>query len=66
VRAAQQLGGFVVLPLILVVFLATSGQLISTTLLTLIISGVLAVADLTLFYVSKATFQREEILTKWK
>jgi len=25
-----------------------------------------AVADVAMFYLSKATFQREEILTKWK
>lgn len=70
-RAAQQLGGLVVLPLLLVVFLAASGEFSSTSLLTLIISGILVVADITsaritLFFVSKATFQREERLTKWK
>ncbi|MGD0978574.1 MAG: hypothetical protein ABR962_05465 [Candidatus Bathyarchaeia archaeon] len=65
VRAAQQLGGLVVLPLLLAVFLAASGEF-STSLLTLALSGILVVADITLFFVSKATFQREEILTKWK
>ena len=30
------------------------------------VSAALAVADIALFYLSKATFQREEILTKWK
>ncbi|MGA2310303.1 MAG: hypothetical protein ABSG57_12255 [Candidatus Bathyarchaeia archaeon] len=66
VRAAQQLGGLVVLPLLLSVFLAASGEFISTSLLTLVLSGILVVADITLFFVRKATFQREETLTEWK
>ena len=32
----------------------------------LIIAGILFVIDLLLFYVDRATFNREEILTKWK
>ncbi len=65
IRAAQQLGGLVVLPLIfLVIFASTSAQL--STLLAIGVSGALAAADIALFYLSKATFQREEILTKWK
>ncbi len=32
----------------------------------LIISAILAVVDAVLFFVSRSTFQREEILTKWK
>ena len=65
IRAAQQIGGLVVLPLIFVVIFAstTSG---TSTLLALGLSGALAVADIALFYLAKATFQREEILTKWK
>jgi ABC-2 type transport system permease protein len=66
VRAAQQLGGFVVLPIILVLVLGSTIELMSINLLALILSGVLAIASLALFYLSKATFQREEILTKWK
>jgi ABC-2 type transport system permease protein len=65
IRAAQQLGGLIVLPLIFVViFASTSAQL--STLLAIGVSAALAVADIALFYLSKATFQREEILTKWK
>ncbi len=64
IRAAQQLGGLVVLPLILVVII---GAIFSAvTLLALIVTVALAAADIGLFYLSKATFQREEILTKWK
>jgi ABC-type Na+ efflux pump permease subunit len=67
VRAAQQLGSLVVLPLILlVVFASTGSTIISKELLALITSAALAVATVALFYLSKLTFQREEILTKWK
>jgi ABC-2 type transport system permease protein len=65
IRAAQQLGGLVILPLIfLVIFASTSAQL--SSLLAIGVSAALSVADVALFYLSKATFQREEILTKWK
>ena len=65
IRAAQQLGGLVVLPLVFVViFASTSAQL--SILLALAVVAALAVADVVMFYLSKATFQREEILTKWK
>ena len=66
VRTAQQLGSLTALPLA-GIYLSTELGLItldSNTLL--IISGVLLVADLFLFYLSTATFRREEILTKWK
>jgi ABC-2 type transport system permease protein len=65
IRAAQQLGGLVVLPLIFVVIFASTSAQVSV-LLAVGISAALAAADLALFYLSKATFQREEILTKWK
>jgi ABC-2 type transport system permease protein len=32
----------------------------------LVISAVLLLVDVILFFVSRATFRREEILTKWK
>jgi ABC-2 type transport system permease protein len=65
IRAAQQLGGLVVLPLIFVVIFASTSAQLSTWLATGVIVA-LGVADVALFYLSKATFQREEILTKWK
>ena len=65
IRASQQLGGLIVLPLVfLVIFASTSAQL--STMLAIAVIVALAVADVGLFYLSKATFQREEILTKWK
>lgn len=65
IRAAQQLGGLVVLPLVfIVIFASTSAQL--SLILAIGVSAALAIADIALFYLSKATFQRKEILTKWK
>lgn len=66
IRAAQQIGGFIILPLLLVMVLASTVQFLPLTTLGLILSGGLALADIALFFLSKATFQREEILTKWK
>jgi len=66
IRAAQQLGAFVIMPLLLVLIFATTIQTFPLVTLALVLSGGLAVADLVMFYLSKATFQREEILTKWK
>ena len=67
VRISQQLGALVVIPLA-GIYVASELNLIplgSTTNL-LIISGILLAVDLLLLYVARATFQREEILTKWK
>jgi ABC-2 type transport system permease protein len=66
IRAAQQLGAFVILPIILVMVFATTVQTIPLDTLALVLSGGIALVDIAMFYVSKATFQREEILTKWK
>jgi ABC-type Na+ efflux pump permease subunit len=66
IRAAQQLGAFVILPVMLVMIFATTTQSFPLVTLALILSGGLAIADIAMFYLSKATFQREEILTKWK
>ena len=66
VRTAQQLGTYTIAPFVLLYFLSEFGilQLNDTSLL--IVAGVIGVAAVALFYVAKATFQREEILTKWK
>lgn len=65
IRAAQQLGGLVVLPLIFVVLLGSIWSAASLWI-ALAMTVALGVADIGLFYLSKAVFQREEILTKWK
>jgi ABC-2 type transport system permease protein len=65
-RAAQQLGTLLALPFI-GLFLASELKIFPfTNTNLLILSGVLALIDLAFFFVSKATFQREEILTRWK
>jgi ABC-2 type transport system permease protein len=66
IRAAQQLGGLVVLPLLFVVVFASANTTFSNVVLGLIVGAGLAVADVALFSLAKATFQREEMLTKWK
>ncbi|MDH5734332.1 MAG: ABC transporter permease subunit [Candidatus Bathyarchaeota archaeon] len=66
IRAAQQLGGLIIMPILLLIVLPSVIQIIPMVTLALILSGGLAVADIGLFYLSKAIFQREEILTKWK
>lgn len=66
VRTAGQLGGLMFLPF-MGIYLAGEIGLISldtNTLLT--IAGVVAVLDLVLFHISTSTFQRDQILTKWK
>lgn len=66
IRTVQQFTGIMFFPFI-VIYLATEiGVLVLNTGNLLIMSGVFLVADLFLFYLSTATFKREEILTKWK
>jgi ABC-type Na+ efflux pump permease subunit len=65
IRAAQQLGSLIVLPIILLVIYASTNAELSIWL-AIGVSVALAAADITLFFLSKETFQREEILTKWK
>jgi ABC-2 type transport system permease protein len=67
VRVAQQIGVLLILPF---AGIYVAGELnlieLGVTSNLLIIAGVLSVVDLLLLYVAKATFRREEILTKWK
>jgi ABC-type Na+ efflux pump permease subunit len=66
VRTASQLGGLIVLPFA-GVYVLSEIMLISIDVPTLaLISGILLAIDVVLFYLSRATFQREGILTKWK
>ena len=66
IRAAQQLGGIIIFPLLLLIVFPSVIQILPMATMALILSGGLAVADIGLFYLSKAIFRREEILTKWK
>jgi ABC-2 type transport system permease protein len=66
VRTAQQLGTLIILPFGAVYFLSELKVITLTTNNLLIMAAVLVVIDVIVFYLVKATFQREEILTKWK
>jgi ABC-type Na+ efflux pump permease subunit len=67
VRVAQQIGILLMIPF---GGIYVAGELnlipLGNTSDLLIIAGILLLVDLLLLYVAKATFQREEILTKWK
>jgi ABC-2 type transport system permease protein len=66
VRAAQQLGGIIALPFAGIYVLAEAEILSLEISNLLIISASLVTIDVILFYISKAVFRREKILTKWK
>ena len=66
VRSASSFGILMFFPF-LAIYLASEIGIISLGINNiLIISGILLVLDVILFFVSTATFRREEILTKWK
>jgi ABC-type Na+ efflux pump permease subunit len=66
VRSAQQLGSLIILPLGAVYLMSELKVMSLTTDNMWIMAAILLVIDGILFYLVKATFQREEILTKWK
>ena len=65
-RAAQQLGILVLIPVGGLYVLAERNFLSLEPTNLIIISTLLFAADLLLFYLSTVTFRREEILTRWK
>jgi ABC-2 type transport system permease protein len=65
VRAAQQVGGFVVMPVVVLMLGVLSGFLFLSPLMIFVIAGLYGGIDLGLFYFSRAVFNRETILTKW-
>jgi ABC-2 type transport system permease protein len=67
VRVAQQLGALIVLPFAAIYVLGEINVVpLNVTSNLLIVCGILALVDVLLFSLAKETFQREEILTKWK
>ena len=66
VRSVQQFTGVIFFPFVIIYVLTEIGVIPLTAMNLLIMSGVFLVVDLLLFYLSVATFKREEILTKWK
>jgi ABC-2 type transport system permease protein len=66
VRTATQLGALGILPFAVIYLASEIGIISLDTDALLYISLVLLVVALVLLYLSKTTFRREEILTKWK
>jgi ABC-2 type transport system permease protein len=67
VRVAQQVGMLLILPFAGVYVAGEIGIVpLGNTGVLLIIAGILLAIDLLLLYLARATFRREEILTKWK
>ncbi len=65
-RAAEQLGSFVVLPLLLLVIGVMTGFLQLGAALFLGAAGLVALVDVVLVPLGVRLFQRETILTRWK
>ena len=65
VRAAQQLGGFVAMPVVVLMLGVLSGFIFLSPVMIFVIAGFYGLLDIILFYFSKAIFNRETILTKW-
>lgn len=65
-RAAEQLGGLVVIPFMGFFLSVLGGLILLNTTTFLIVTGIVALCDVGLVYAAVALFQRETILTQWK
>jgi len=65
-RTAQQMGMLCALPFFGVYIASELGIFAFNNTNLLILAGVILAVDVVVFFVSRVTFQREEILTKWK
>ncbi len=66
VRSANSYGILMYFPFLAIFFASETGIITLDINTLLIISGVLLMVDVALFFVGTKTFRREEILTKWK
>jgi len=66
VRTANQLGMILFIPFIALYILLETNAVSLNVINLLAISLILVAADAVLFYINKATFNRDAILTKWK
>lgn len=66
VRGANQLAGLMYIPFMALFIAGTDGVIPFDLTTLLVICAVLLLADVVLSFLSAATFNREEILTKWK
>jgi len=66
VRGANQIAGLLFIPFVFI-FLAGARGLFSFSVTNLLVlSGIVLILDVVLFFLSRSIFKREEILTKWK
>jgi ABC-2 type transport system permease protein len=65
-RVAEQLSGAVIIPIILLLVGQSVGFLLLSPTLVLVAAIVVAVLDVGLVYLAIQTFERENILTRWK
>jgi len=66
VRGANQIAGLMFIPFVVVFIAGVQGAISFNIPIILAIALIVLMLDVGLFFVSKSTFQREEILTKWK
>lgn len=66
VRAATQLGVIAGIPVFAFYFLFVGGVIALEPLALISFLTVLSATCILLYFISKRTFQREEILTRWK
>jgi ABC-2 type transport system permease protein len=66
VRGANQIAGLLFIPFVLVFAAGVQGLFAFSIGNLLIFSAVVLLVDTGLYFLSRATFKREEILTKWK
>jgi len=66
VRSASQLGGVIFAPFMGLYIAGEIDVITLDTITLLVLSAIMAALTVGLFFVSTRTFQREEILTKWK
>jgi ABC-2 type transport system permease protein len=66
VRSANQIGLLMFVPFMAFFFLGAEGIVTFGIDNLLILSGIVLISDLALSFLSTSTFNREEILTKWK
>ena len=65
VRAAQQLGGFIVMPVVVLMLGVLSGFIFLSPVMIVVFAGIYSCLDFGLFYFAKVIFNRENILTTW-
>lgn len=66
VRASQQLGSLVILPVVALFIVSLSGLFVLGPLTMLLMAGAIGLIDIGIAYITLRTFQREEILVRWK